>query len=82
MGCRARKYSDGGKVVDREYGKPTFVSALKNAVGMDDDGYGNPNKKPKKQPVPDESGKRLNIANSPVEFSDVLAKRRKALDDT
>jgi hypothetical protein len=35
-----------------EYGKPTFVSAVKNQLGMDDDGYGNSYKKKALQPKP------------------------------
>jgi hypothetical protein len=74
MKCKPRKYSDGGKVVDREYGTPTFPSALKNRLGMDDDGYGNSMKKP--QP------KKMDVSNVASEFKNVMAARKKALDDT
>jgi hypothetical protein len=66
---KVRKYADGGKA--NEYGKPTFARAVAARVGVGD-GYGNP-----KPAAP----KRMNVANAATTMGDVLAKRKKALNE-
>lgn len=77
MGCKTRKYSDGGKVVDREYGTPTFGKALAAKVGVGD-GY---SYFPKKAPKPKDTRRRIDVSNATSEFGNVIAKRKKALDE-
>lgn len=73
MGCKTRKYSDGGKVMEREYGgNPTYGKALLARVGIGD-GYGNA--KPKAKP------KRMNVSNASETLDTVVSKRKKMLDD-
>ena len=68
--CGPRKYSDGGKVLEREYGagKPTFLKAVGARLGMGD-GYG------KAGP------KRMNVGNATGTIGSVVSKRKKMLDD-
>lgn len=72
---RFKGYADGGKVVKSEYGEPTYPRAVMARVGVGD-GYGNP----KSSPKPKE--KRMNVGNAAVEFGNVMAKRKKMLDET
>ena len=67
------KYADGGKVVEREYGKPTYGKALLARVGIGD-GYGSGKSKAKKAltPVRDAVAK---------PFAGTIANRKKMLDD-
>jgi hypothetical protein len=70
MGCKTRKYSDGGKVLEREYGagQPTFGKAVKAQFGAGD-GFG----KPKREYRPlTKSGKALQTA---------VSNRKKMLDE-
>jgi hypothetical protein len=76
MGCKKHKFSDGGKVLKSEYGEPTFGKSLLAAIGIGD-GYGKGTAK--KASIKE---KRLTIADSASEFPDLLAKRKKMLDDT
>jgi hypothetical protein len=71
MGCKTRKYSDGGKVLAREYmaGEPTYFKALKARVGLGD-GYGKPKKRV------------FNIENAREGMVDAISKKKKALDET
>lgn len=76
MGCKTRKYSDGGKVLEREYsaGQPTYLKSILAKVGIGD-GYG------KKSPPKDKNAdKRLTIASAPEKFGETLAKRKQMLD--
>lgn len=70
MGCKTRKYSDGGKVLEREYGagQPTYLKSVMAKVGIGD-GYG------KAKP------KRMNVANATDTLGSVVSKRKKMLDD-
>ena len=74
MGCKTRKYSDGGKIVDREYGNPTFAKSVAEKVGVGD-GYSY-------FPTKDRNAKqRMSISNVTEKLPDVIAKRKKMLDD-
>ncbi len=74
-----RVYADGGKIVDREYGTPTFGKALAAKVGIGDGYSYRPKKAPKaKDPNAD---KRMSISNAPEKLPDMIAKRKKMLDD-
>ena len=96
MGCKTRKYSDGGKVLEREYasGKPTFLKAVASNLGVGD-GYGKP-KAPKKDYAEVQSitkdartgketrspVKRVDVSNiARGEFQGMIDKRKKALDE-
>lgn len=70
MGCKTRKFSDGGKVLAREYGagQPTYLKSVMAKVGIGD-GYG----KAKPQ--------RMNVANATDTIGSVVSKRKKLLDD-
>jgi hypothetical protein len=72
-----KHYADGGKVIKSEYGEPTFTRAVLANFGVGD-GYGNP----KKQPKPPSKDERMNIANAPEEFQNVISKRKQMLDAT
>ena len=74
MKCKTRKYADGGKVMEREYGagQPTYLKSVMAKVGVGD-GYGS--KKAKKA-----EPKRLSISSSPDAMTEVMAKRKAALD--
>lgn len=75
MGCKTRKYSDGGKVMEREYGgNPTYAKALLGRVGIGD-GYGNAKNPPK-------PANRMNVGNAASTIGSVVAKRKKMLDET
>lgn len=76
--CGPRKYSDGGKVMEREYGgKPTFMKAVASNFGVGD-GY---SYRPKKEPkVAKKEQRKINVANAPAEFGNVIAKRKELLD--
>ena len=81
MKCKTRKYADGGKVMEREYGgKPTFGKAVAANFGVGD-GYSYRPKKaaPKAKPKEPE---RANIANAAVTYPEMIAKRKKMLDET
>lgn len=78
MGCRTRKYSDGGKVLKSEYGEPTFTRSLLESVGVGD-GYGNPKSSPKSKDK--DADKRMSISNAPSKFSDVMRKRKEQLSE-
>lgn len=71
-----RVYADGGKVLEREYGagKPTYGKALMARVGVGD-GYGKAKAPKAKKP------REINVANATQEFGNVIAKRKKELDD-
>lgn len=73
MGCKTRKYSDGGKVLEREYGagKPTYLKALAARVGIGD-GFGKAKAKPK----------RMDVSNAASALPSVMASRKKMLDET
>ena len=72
-----RVYADGGKVVEREYGgKPTFMKAVAANFGIGD-GYSYRPKKAEKKAKPRE----MNVGNAAAEFGNVMAKRKKELDD-
>ena len=75
---RFKGYADGGKVTksESEYGKPTFARAVAAHFGVGD-GWGNP----KNAPKPKEE-RRMNVANAPAELGNVIAKRKKMLDET
>lgn len=70
MGCKTRKYSDGGKVLEREYGagKPTYLKSVMAKLGVGD-GYG------KAKP------KRLSIENAKGGMTTAMANRKKMLDE-
>jgi hypothetical protein len=70
MGCKTRKYSDGGKVLEREYGagQPTYLKSVMAKVGIGD-GYG------KAKP------KRMNVGNATETIRTVASNRKKMLDD-
>lgn len=70
---RFKGYADGGKVMKSEYGEPTFMKSVAASVGVGD-GY---SYRPKKDSGP----KRMNVANATSELGNVVAKRKKALDD-
>lgn len=73
MGYKTRKYSDGGKVMEREYGgNPTYGKALLARVGIGD-GYGNA--KPKAKP------KKMDVSNAASTIGTVVANRKKMLDE-
>lgn len=76
--CGPRKYSDGGKVMEREYGgKPTFMKAVAANFGVGD-GY---SYRPKKEPkVAKKEPRKINVGNAAVEFGNVIAKRKELLD--
>ena len=76
MKCKTRKYADGGKVMEREYGNPTFGKAVAANLGVGDGYSYRPKKAEKKKP------REINVANAPVEFGNVMAKRKKMLDET
>lgn len=77
MKCKARKYADGGKVVDREYGTPTFGKAVAANFGVGD-GY---SYRPKKEPkAAKKEPRRINVGNAAAEFGNVIAKRKEQLD--
>ena len=78
MVCKTRKYSNGGKVIDSDYGKPTFARAVMAKVGIGD-GYGNSKSAPK--PKDKDAGKRMTISNAPSKLSETLAKRKKMMDE-
>jgi hypothetical protein len=63
-------YADGGKI------EPTYGRALLAKVGIGD-GYGN-SKNPPKPKKPRE----MNVGNATSEFGNVMAKRKKMLDET
>lgn len=72
MGCKTRKFSDGGKVLEREYGagQPTYLKSVMAKVGIGD-GYGKAKPKPK----------RMDVGNATETLDDVVSKRKKMLDD-
>ena len=73
MGCKARKYSDGGKVMEREYGgNPSFAKAVASNFGVGD-GYSYGAKKPKAKSAP--------AKTAPDSLRTTLAKRKKMLDE-
>ena len=74
-----RVYADGGKVVDREYGTPTFGKSLAAKAGVGD-GYSYMPKKASKAKDPN-AGKRMSIANASAKLPEAVAKRKKELDD-
>ncbi len=75
MKCKTRKYADGGKVMEREYGgSPTYAKALLSRVGIGD-GYGNSKNPPK-------PAKRMDVSNATSTLGNVMAKRKKMLDET
>lgn len=91
--CGPRKYSDGGKVLEREYGagKPTFLKAVGARLGMGD-GYGKTKPQMTRQTLTRDTatGK---TSKGPVEkidvsnvarggFESAMQKRKKMLDDT
>lgn len=65
-----KKRADGGKVKGSEYGKPTFARAVAARVGIGD-GYGNAKPEPK----------RMSVSNAATTMGDVMAKRKKALNE-
>lgn len=72
MGCKTRKFSDGGKVLEREYGagQPIYLKSVMAKVGIGD-GYGKAKPKPK----------RMNVSNASETLDTVVSKRKKMLDD-
>lgn len=68
--CGPRKYSDGGKVLEREYGagKPTYLKAVGARLGFGD-GYGKA--KPEK----------LTVSNAREGMASTVSKRKKMLDE-
>lgn len=75
MKCKTRKYADGGKVMEREYGgSPTYAKALLSRVGIGD-GYGGPKNPPK-------AAKRMDVSNAASTLGTVVSKRKKMLDET
>ena len=77
--CGTRKYADGGKIVEREYGgNPTFAKAVAANFGVGD-GY---SYRPKKAAAKKEEPKRMSISNATQELGGVIAKRKKMLDET
>lgn len=74
-----RVYADGGKVVNREYGTPTYGKALAAKVGVGD-GYSYMPKKAPRAKDPD-AGKRMSISNAAQKLPETMAKRKKMLDD-
>lgn len=71
-GCGTRKYSDGGKVLAREYGagKPTYLKALGARVGIGD-GFGKAKAAPK----------RMDVSNAKETLGTVVSNRKKMLDE-
>lgn len=86
MKCKPRKYADGGKVMEREYGgNPTFGKAVAANFGVGDGYSYRPKKAEKKaapKAAPKEKPREINVANAPAEFGNVIAKRKKMLDET
>lgn len=74
--CGPRKYSDGGKVLEREYGgKPTFLKSVAAKVGIGDGySYSPPKAKAKK-------AERMDVSNVTTKLPETLANRKKMLDE-
>lgn len=80
MKCKTRKYADGGKVMEREYGgKPSFSKAVASNFGVGDGYSYRPKKAPKAEAKP--KPREINVGNAASEFGNVIAKRKKALDE-
>lgn len=80
MGCKTRKYSDGGKVMEREYGgNPTFAKAVAANFGIGDGYSYRPKKSEAKKAA---SPRKMDVSNAASEFGNVVAKRKKMLDET
>ena len=77
MGCKTRKYSDGGKVMEREYGgKPTYLKSVMAKLGVGD-GY---SYSPPKAAKPKDTRRKIDVSNATSEFGNVMANRKKMLD--
>lgn len=79
MKCKPKKYANGGPVRvfadGGAVGKPTYAKALAAKVGIGD-GYDYFPKKPK------DNRRKMDVSNATREFGGVIAKRKKALDET
>jgi len=82
MKCKPKKYANGGPVrVFADGGKPTYLKSVAAKIGIGD-GYDYFPPKAAKATKPKDTRRKIDVSNATSEFGNVMAKHKKALDET